>query len=412
MIRSFYNIVPDLPEPPSPMMANGREVSEEELSKLFPSEVAKQEFNHERFVHMPLELARLYEELLKRPRPLHRAYGLERKLGLRNTRIYYKREDMSATGSHKLNTALAQLYYANQDGIKLVATETGAGQWGTAVAFASQLFGIGAEIFMVRASYEQKPLRVKFMKLFGANVNPSPSNRTEAGRRLASSHSGSLGIAISEAVEFAMEHGGKYMLGSVLNAVLMHQTVIGLEAMEQMKEIGDRPTHIVGCVGGGSNFAGLAYPFYGLSSTRPELIAAEPAEVPTMTKGRYEYDYADTAGIVPQLKMHTLGHEFQPPPIAAGGLRYHGLAPTLSVLVRHADVRSVAIPEKEALAAGLLFARSEGVVPALETAHAVAAAIRIAKSDSGDAIVIGFSGHGLLQLRAYEKAAMCMAKKH
>lgn len=352
--------------------------------------------------------------LIWRPTPLVRAKRLEEFLKT-PARIYYKFEGVSPPGSHKPNTAVAQLYYASKEGAVRVTTETGAGQWGSSVAFASALFGIKATVYMVKSSYFQKPYRRVLMELWGAEVVPSPSDRTEAGKRYLSedpNHPGSLGIAISEAVEDAVKSGAKYVLGSVLNHVLIHQTVIGLEAVEQMRQLGDYPDYVVGACGGGSSFSGLFWPFYyekksGRAEKDVKFIAVEPAAVPTLTRGEYLYDYGDSAGLTPLIKMYTIGHVYKPPPIHAGGLRYHGCAPTLSLLVDEGEVSAVAYGQKEVFQAAQLFAAVEGVVPAPESAHAVKAAIELAleakRRGEGATILFNMSGHGLLDLAAYDE---------
>ena len=348
--------------------------------------------------------------LIWRPTPLVRAKRLEEFLKT-PARIYYKFEGVSPPGSHKPNTAVAQLYYASKEGAVRVTTETGAGQWGSSVAFASALFGIKATVYMVKSSYFQKPYRRVLMELWGAEVVPSPSDRTEAGKRYLSedpNHPGSLGIAISEAD--AVKSGAKYVLGSVLNHVLIHQTVIGLEAVEQMRQLGDYPDYVVGACGGGSSFSGLFWPFYyekksGRAEKDVKFIAVEPAAVPTLTRGEYLYDYGDSAGLTPLIKMYTIGHVYKPPPIHAGGLRYHGCGPTLSLLVDEGEVSAVAYGQKEVFQAAQLFAAVEGVVPAPESAHAVKAAIELALEAKrrGATILFNMSGHGLLDLAAYDE---------
>ena len=406
----FYNIVPHLPEKLPPYIGeDGKPLGRKAFEGIFPKEVAKQEFSDEVFVKVPEELEELYIKVARRPRPLQRAKRLERKLRLSKTKIYMKREDLSPTGSHKLNTALAQLYYAREE-TDLVTTETGAGQWGSAVALASSVLGIRAEVFMVRVSYEQKPLRKQLMEIYNASVYPSPSQLTEVGKRFIEEgkEKGSLGIAIAEALERAASEGGKYVLGSVLNAVLMHQTIIGEEALKQMEEEGEEPTDVVACFGGGSNFGGIAFPFYREYYRRGKeisFIAAEPKEVPSLTRGKYMYDYGDSAKLTPRMKMYSLGFSFMPPPIYAGGLRYHGASPIVSLLAKHRIVEARAYSEEEAREAALLFANAEGLVVAPETAHAIAAAIERAKErekDGGGVILVNISGHGLLDLSFYE----------
>ncbi len=413
--KSWYNLPADLPEPlPPPLDPERREpIGPEALEPIFPKELIRQEVSRERFLPIPEEVREAYL-LLNRPSPLQRAHRLERYLRT-PARIYFKREDLSPTGSHKSNTAFAQAYYNRREGTERLVTETGAGQWGTALALAAKQFGLACTVFMVRASYDQKPYRRVVMNLYGAEVTPSPSERTEFGRGLLArqpDHPGSLGIAISEALEHALgSPGTKYALGSVLNHVLLHQSVIGLEAQRQFEKIDVRPDHIIGCVGGGSNFAGFAYPFLGerLRSGRgedgPQFLAVEPVDIPSMTRGRYEYDFGDSAQRTPLLKMYTLGSSFVPSPIHAGGLRYHGAAPSLSALVDRGLVRAIAVGEAESFEAGRIFAATEGIVPAPESNHAVRAAIdlAIAAKRSGEPTTIAFnlSGGGLLDLAGY-----------
>ncbi|MEM1518645.1 MAG: TrpB-like pyridoxal phosphate-dependent enzyme [Pyrobaculum sp.] len=413
MPRMWYNIVPDLPKPLPPYLKpSGDPVRPEEFEVLFVKELVRQEFSKDRWIPIPEEVREVY--LIWRPTPLVRAKRLEEFLKT-PARIYYKFEGVSPPGSHKPNTAVAQLYYASKEGAVRVTTETGAGQWGSSVAFASALFGIKATVYMVKSSYFQKPYRRVLMELWGAEVVPSPSDRTEAGKRYLSedpNHPGSLGIAISEAVEDAVKSGAKYVLGSVLNHVLIHQTVIGLEAVEQMRQLGDYPDYVVGACGGGSSFSGLFWPFYyekksGRAEKDVKFIAVEPAAVPTLTRGEYLYDYGDSAGLTPLIKMYTIGHVYKPPPIHAGGLRYHGCAPTLSLLVDEGEVSAVAYGQKEVFQAAQLFAAVEGVVPAPESAHAVKAAIELAleakRRGEGATILFNMSGHGLLDLAAYDE---------
>ena len=409
----WYNIVPDLPKPLPPYLKpSGEPVSPREFEVLFARELVRQEFSQERWIPIPSEVWDVY--LTWRPTPLVRARRLEDALKT-PARIYYKFEGVSPPGSHKPNTAVAQLYYVAKEGVGRVTTETGAGQWGSSVAFAASLFGVKSTVYMVRASYLQKPYRRVLMELWGAEVVPSPSDRTEAGRRFLAedpSHPGSLGIAISEAVEDAVRSGAKYVLGSVLNHVLIHQTVIGLEALEQIRQFGDYPDYVVGACGGGSSFSGLFWPFYwekkwGRAEKDVKFIAVEPAAVPTLTRGRYMYDFGDTAGLTPLIKMHTVGHGYKPPPIHAGGLRYHGCAPTLSLLVAEGEVGAVAYRQSEVFEAARLFATTEGFVPAPESAHAVKAAVDLAleakRSGREVTILFNLSGHGLLDLSAYDE---------
>ncbi|MCU7786958.1 TrpB-like pyridoxal phosphate-dependent enzyme [Pyrobaculum sp. 3827-6] len=411
--RSWYNIVPDLPKPLPPYLKpNGEPVAPHEFEILFAKELVRQEFSKERWIPIPTEVRDVY--LIWRPTPLIRAKRLEALLKT-PARIYYKFEGVSPPGSHKPNTAVAQLYYVSREGVQRVTTETGAGQWGSSVAFAASLFGVKATVYMVRASYTQKPYRRVLMELWGAEVAPSPSDRTEAGRKYLAedpSHPGSLGIAISEAVEDAVRSGAKYVLGSVLNHVLIHQTVIGLEALEQIRYFGDYPDYVVGACGGGSSFSGLFWPFYyekkaGKAEKDVKFLAVEPAAVPTLTRGEYLYDFGDTAGLTPLIKMHTVGHTYKPPPIHAGGLRYHGCAPTLSLLVEEGEVGAAAYRQTEVFEAARLFAAAEGVVPAPESAHAVKAAVELAlkakREGTPVTILFNMSGHGLLDLSAYDE---------
>ncbi len=409
----WYNILPVLPEqPPPPLKPDGKPVKPRDLEPLFPKNIINQEFSMENYVSIPSEVREAYLEI-GRPTPLLRAKRLEKLLDT-PARIYYKYEGATPTGSHKVNTAIAQAYYNSVEGVRRLTTETGAGQWGSALALASAMFGLKLRVYMVRVSYEQKPYRRILMEVYGAEVVPSPSPYTMSGKSILEkdpSNPGSLGIAISEAIEDALSRDDtKYSLGSVLNHVLLHQTVIGLEAKKQLELIGEEePDVIVGCVGGGSNFAGLAYPFIedkikGKSTAK--FIAVEPRAVPTMTRGVYTYDYGDTAGLTPLLKMHTLGHNYIPPPIHAGGLRYHGVAPTLSILVNHGIIEPVAYGQLEVFEAAKLFARTEGIVPAPESAHAVKAvideALKAKKNRESKVILFNLSGHGLLDLKGYQ----------
>ncbi|MEM1749307.1 MAG: TrpB-like pyridoxal phosphate-dependent enzyme [Desulfurococcaceae archaeon] len=412
--KHWYNIVPDLPEPLPPMLKpDGAPVKPSELSSLFPRKLVEQEFSSTRFIDIPSELMELYVEL-GRPTPILRALRLEKHLNT-PAKIYYKYEGVLPTGSHKINTAVAQAYFNKLDGVERLTTETGAGQWGSALALAGALFGLKIRVYMVKASYEQKPYRRILMEIYGAEVVPSPSNYTNSGRAVLSEkpdHPGSLGIAISEAIEDAVTSlNTKYSLGSVLNHVLMHQTVIGLEALKQLELIGEElPDYVVGCVGGGSNFAGLAYPFYYECIVKGckrdlRMVAVEPRAVPSMTRGIYAYDHGDTAKLTPLIKMFTIGHKYVPAPIHAGGLRYHGLAPTLAVLVKNNVVEPRAYHQVEVFRAAQLFAQTEGVVPAPESAHAVKAVVDIAleakKTGERPVIVFNMSGHGLLDLAGY-----------
>ncbi len=408
----WYNIAADLPTPPPPPLhpATHQPIGPEALAPLFPLELIKQEVSTERYIEIPEEVRRIYS--IWRPSPLIRATFLEQALQT-PAHIYYKYEGVSPSGSHKPNTAVAQAYYNKQEGVKRIATETGAGQWGSSLAFACQLFGIECKVYMVRISYNQKPYRRSLMQVWGATVVPSPSPDTEAGRKILAEdpeNSGSLGIAISEAVEdAAMREDTKYSLGSVLNHVLLHQTVIGQEAIAQMEMAGEYPDVVIGCAGGGSNAAGLIFPFMkdrlaGKTSTR--FLAVEPASCPSLTKGEYRYDFGDTAGLTPLMKMYTLGHTFMPPGIHAGGLRYHAMAPLICHLYDQGYIEARAYPQNACFEAATLFARTEGIVPAPESSHAIRAAIdeAIQAREEGRTRVILFnlSGHGLLDLQAYD----------
>jgi tryptophan synthase beta chain len=409
----WYNILADLPSPAPPVLhpGTGQPIGPQDLAPLFPMEIIRQEVSTERWVPIPDEVREVYK--LWRPSPLIRARRLERALQT-PAHIYYKYEGVSPAGSHKPNTAVAQAYYNRAEGTRRLATETGAGQWGSSLAFACSLFGLDCTVYMVKVSYDQKPYRRTMMQTYGAAVIASPSETTRAGRRVlaASPDSpGSLGIAISEAVEDAAGHEDThYSLGSVLNHVMLHQTVIGQEAQRQMELAGEAPDVVIGCVGGGSNFAGLAYPFVRekLNGARPDLrvLAVEPESCPTLTRGAYAYDFGDTVGLTPLVKMYTLGHDFVPPGIHAGGLRYHGDAPSLSQLVHEGVIEARAYHQLPCFEAAVQFARSEGIIPAPETAHAVRAAIDVALEarEAGERRVVLFnlSGHGHFDMGAYE----------
>ncbi len=409
---TWYNIIPDLPTPPPPPLHPGtmQPVGPEDLAPLFPMALIEQEVTSQRFVEIPGGVLDVYRQW--RPTPLFRAHRLEQALGT-PARIYYKYEGVSPAGSHKPNTAVPQAYYNAVEGIRKLTTETGAGQWGTALAFACALYGLECEVWQVGASYDSKPYRRLMIEAFGGSVHRSPSELTEVGRKLAedpNNYSGSLGIAISEAVEVAATHEDvRYALGSVLNHVLLHQTVIGEEALLQLEMAGDTPTHIVGCTGGGSNFAGLSFPFLReklAGKISPQIIAAEPASCPSLTRGVYAYDFGDTAGMTPLMKMHTLGHDFIPDPIHAGGLRYHGMAPLISHIYEEGLMDAVAVPQTECFAAAVQFARTEGIVPAPEPTHALALAVREAlkAKETGEETVIltALCGHGHFDLPAYD----------
>jgi tryptophan synthase beta chain len=406
---SWVNLAADLPpDGPTPLHpATWGQLGPEDLAPLFPMALIEQEVSRESEIAIPDEV----REVLKlwRPTPLYRARGLERELDT-PARIYYKYEGVSPAGSHKPNTAVAQAYYNREQGIRKLATETGAGQWGSALALACQLFGLECEVFMVGVSYDQKPYRRAMIETWGGTVHRSPSELTEAGRSQAEHPSGSLGIAISEAVEVAAgAEDTNYSLGSVLNHVCLHQTVIGQEAVAQMELAGEQPDVVVGCVGGGSNFAGLAYPFVRRCLRDQQgirFLAAEPAACPTLTRGRYAYDFGDTVGMTPLLPMYTLGHDFVPPPVHAGGLRYHGEAPSLSALVKNGIVEATAIAQTAAFEAAVRFARCEGIIPGPEPAHAIRAAFDEAEAakQAGEerVILIGLSGHGHFDMSAYD----------
>lgn len=413
MPKQWYNILADLPSPLDPPLhpATKKPVSPDDLHAIFPMELIRQEMSPQRYIDIPEEVAEILR--LWRPSPLYRAARLEKALKT-PAQIYYKYEGVSPPGSHKPNTSVPQAYYNMKEGIERIATETGAGQWGSALAFATQQFGMACTIYMVRSSYAQKPYRKIMMQVWGAECIPSPSTRTNAGRMILEKYpdtSGSLGIAISEAVEDAATHKNtNYSLGSVLNHVCMHQTVIGQEARLQLAKEDSYPDVVIGCVGGGSNFAGISLPFAGdkLTGKQPDvdLVAVEPAACPTLTKGVYTYDYGDVAGLTPLLKMYTLGHDFIPPAIHAGGLRYHGDSPLVSRLVHDGVMRAVAYHQNEVFDAAQLFAQSEGIIIAPETAHAVKAVIDEALQcrESGEEKVILFnnSGHGNFDLSAYD----------
>jgi tryptophan synthase beta chain len=414
---AWLNIMPSIAQagmrPLPPLHPGTHEpVTPDLLAPLFPEALILQEVSTDPWIDIPGGVLDIYR--LWRPTPLQRATRLEEALQT-TARIYFKYEGVSPAGSHKPNTAVAQAYYNKEAGTKRLSTETGAGQWGSALAMASRFFGIDCQVFMVRASYDQKPYRRVFMETFGAEVVPSPSPTTQAGKAVLeadAASTGSLGIAISEAIEVAATSGGsvKYSLGSVLNHVLLHQTVIGLEAKAQMELAGDAPDVVVGCVGGGSNYAGLAYPFLAdrLSGARPKVrfLATEPAACPTLTKGRFAFDFADTGRMTPLLPMYTLGHTFVPAPVHAGGLRYHGDSPSLSLLVKHGHVEAAAYSQNAVFDAAVQFAHTEGIVAAPESAHAIRGAIdeAVAARDAGEerVILFGLSGHGAFDMQAYD----------
>ncbi|NYH92754.1 TrpB-like pyridoxal phosphate-dependent enzyme [Actinopolymorpha rutila] len=409
--RQWYNLLADLPSPPPPVLHPGTKepVGPDDLAPLFPKDLIAQEVTTERYVDIPEEVLEVYR--LWRPSPLYRAHRLEKALGT-PAKIFYKYEGVSPAGSHKPNTAVPQAYYNALAGVRRLTTETGAGQWGTALAFACSQFGLDCEVWQVRASYDQKPYRKAMIETFGGVVHPSPSDLTEAGRAVLAKDSespGSLGIAISEAVEVAAgAPDTNYALGSVLNHVLLHQTVIGEEALAQFAKVGLTPDLIVGCTGGGSNFAGLAFPFLRekLSGRMDVAVrAVEPASCPSLTKGVYAYDFGDTAGMTPLMKMHTLGHDFVPDPIHAGGLRYHGMSPLLSHVYELGLFEAEARTQRECFEAGVRFARAEGIVPAPEPTHALAScieeALRCKETGEEKVILTALCGHGHLDLAAY-----------
>jgi tryptophan synthase beta chain len=411
--KYWYNIQADLPTPLDPPLnpATGEPINPKDLEPVFPKSLIQQEISTERWIPIPEEVREIYR--IWRPTPLYRAERLERALKT-PARIYYKWEGVSPPGSHKPNTSVAQAYFNKKEGIERLTTETGAGQWGSALSFATMLFDMKCTVYMVRASYEQKPYRRILMETWGAECIPSPSDRTQFGRKVLQEDSncpGSLGIAISEAIEDAVTHPNtKYSLGSVLNHVLLHQTVIGLEAKAQLEKIGEYPDILVGCVGGGSNFSGLSFPFLAdkLTGKKPGLraISCEPKACPTLTKGVYTYDFGDTARMTPLLKMYTLGHTFIPAPIHAGGLRYHGDAPLLCKLTKEGYMEAVGYHQNEVFEAARIFARAEGFVVAPETAHAIKAvvdeAVRCREKGEEKVILFNNSGHGLLDLAAWD----------
>jgi tryptophan synthase beta chain len=411
--HSWYNIQADLPRPLPPVLHPGTKqpVGPDDLAPLFPMALIMQEVSQDRYVDIPEEVREIYK--LWRPTPLMRARRLEKALDT-PAHIYYKYEGVSPSGSHKLNTATPQAFYNKQEGVSGLTTETGAGQWGTALSQACNFFGLSCEVYMVKISYQQKPHRRTIMQTFGANVYASPSDRTNSGRAILAKSpdsTGSLGIAISEAVEAAATSGGKYKyaLGSVLNHVLMHQTVIGQEALKQLELAGEFPDIVIGCAGGGSNFGGVALPFVQKKlkeGKNTRIIAVEPAACPSLTRGKYAYDFGDTVGVAPLVKMYTLGHDFVPAPLHAGGLRYHGMASIVCELYNQGIIEATAIPQLETFRAATQFLRAEGIVPAPEPSHAIAAAIQEAlkAKESGEKKVILFNlcGHGHFDMTAYE----------
>lgn len=414
MPTQWYNIVADMPTRPLPPLhpATGQPVTKAQMQTLFADELIEQEMSIERFIDIPEEVQELYR--IWRPTPLVRAYSLERALDT-PARIYFKNESVSPAGSHKPNTAAPQAYYNYKQGIRRLTTETGAGQWGASIAFAARHYGIDLQVFMVRVSYDQKPYRRLMMQTWGARCAASPSTLTASGRAALERDpacSGSLGLAISEAVEMALQHpeDTRYCLGSVLNHVLLHQTVIGQEAVAQMEMADAEPDIVIGCFGGGSNFAGLGFPFLRKNLTegkRIRVVAVEPASCPKLTRGEFRYDFGDTAGYTPLIPMYTLGHDFQPSDIHAGGLRYHGAGAIVSQLLRDGLIEAQSVPQTETLGAGILFAETEGIIPAPESTHAIAAAIREAlrakEEGTPKTILFNLSGNGVIDLYAYEQ---------
>jgi len=410
--QEWYNIIPDLPRPLDPPLhpETYQPITPDLLAPIFPMELIRQEVSQERWIPIPDDVRRIYQ--VWRPTPLIRATALEKALKT-PARIYYKHEGVSPPGSHKPNTAVPQAYYNKQEGISRLATETGAGQWGSALAFAACMFGLKCTVYMVKVSYQQKPYRKSFMQSFGAEVFASPTDLTDSGRAILAEDPdcpGSLGIAISEAVEDAVKHDDtRYSLGSVLNHVLLHQTVVGLETEKQLALVDEKPDILIGCVGGGSNFAGFAYPFMKrkMEGNDLRIIAVEPTACPTLTRGRYAYDYGDTAHLTPVLKQYTLGHTFVPPGIHAGGLRYHGAAQSLCLLVHEKLIEAVAVYQTKVFDAAIQFTRTEGLLPAPETSHAIAVAIEEAlraKAEGKEKVIVfNCSGHGYFDLGAYDR---------
>ncbi|MBN2180251.1 MAG: TrpB-like pyridoxal phosphate-dependent enzyme [Deltaproteobacteria bacterium] len=409
--RQWYNIMADMPTPMSPPLhpGTGKPLAAEDMAAIFPMNLIEQEMSPDRWIDIPEEVLEKY--MLWRPSPLYRAYNLEKILDA-PVKIYYKHEGVSPAGSHKPNTAVAQAYYNKEFGIKKISTETGAGQWGSALSMACNMFGLECRVFMVRVSYDQKPYRRLMMQTWGGTCFPSPSEETETGRKVLAEHPdspGSLGIAISEAIEDAVGNGdARYSLGSVLNHVLLHQTIIGLEAQKQLEKVGDYPDVVIGCAGGGSNFAGLALPFARdkIHGKDISIIAAEPSSCPTLTMAPFGYDFGDLAMSTPLLAMYSLGHDFVPAPIHAGGLRYHGMAPIISHLVKENIIEPRAYHQLETFEAGVQWARSEAFIPAPETNHAIASVIQEAnraKEEGKEKVILfNWSGHGLVDLASYD----------
>ena len=414
MPTAWYNIVADMPNKPMPCLdpQTKQPVTFEAMSRIFGEELVRQDLSTERYIEIPAEVQELSK--IWRPTPVVRAYNLERMLDT-PAKIYFKNEGVSPAGSHKPNTAIPQAYYNAKQGIKYLATETGGGQWGSAISLACQYFNIDLRVYMVKVSCQQKPYRKLLMNTWGANVIPSPSDTTKFGREVLAKDpecSGNLGMAISEAVESALEHGDttRYCLGSVMNHVLLHQTVIGEEAIKQMEMAGDEPDVVIGCFGGGSNFAGIGFPFIRrnlVEGKKTRVVAVEPASCPKLTRGEFQYDYGDTAGMTPMMPMYTLGHSFQPSDIHAGGLRYHGAGPIVSQLYKDGLMEAQSVQQLETFAAGMMFANSEGIVPAPESCHAIAVAVREAQKAKEEGkektILFNLSGHGMIDLYAYEQ---------
>jgi tryptophan synthase beta chain len=413
MPTNWYNIVADMPNKPQPMLHPGTKqpIKLEDMTPLFPVGLLKQEMSTDRWIEIPEEVQDIYK--VWRPTPLVRALHLEKYLDT-PAKIFFKNEGVSPAGSHKPNTAVPQAYYNALEGVKKLTTETGAGQWGSALAYACNIFGIELQVYMVRISYEQKPYRKMMMNTWGAKVIPSPSSFTDAGKAILAEDPespGSLGIAISEAVEMAAKNEDtKYSLGSVLNHVLLHQTIIGQEAIKQMEIAGEMPDVVIGCFGGGSNFAGISFPFLRMNFTegkKIKVVAVEPASCPKLTRGTFTYDFGDTIGMTPLIPMYTLGHRFIPASIHAGGLRYHGAGAIVSQLLKDKLIEATAIPQLETFEAGVLFARTEGIIPAPESTHAIAAAIREAKQakleGKAKTILFNLSGNGVIDLAAYDR---------
>ncbi|MGA7949725.1 MAG: TrpB-like pyridoxal phosphate-dependent enzyme [Thiobacillaceae bacterium] len=406
----WYNVVADMPNRPAPPLGpDGKPIGPEALAAIFPMALIEQEVSSERWIPIPEPVREAWR--LYRPSPLFRAHRLEAALGT-PARIYYKYEGVSPAGSHKVNTAIAQAYYNAQAGVKRLSTETGAGQWGSSLALAGQMYGIEVRVYMVKVSYDQKPFRRSMMQTWGAEVFASPTNMTESGRKILAEDPdcpGSLGIAISEAVEEAASRPDtNYALGSVLNHVCIHQSVIGLEAKKQFEKVGDYPDMIFAACGGGSNFSGAAFPFFAdkAAGRKVRLVAVEPASCPTLTRGHYAYDFGDTAGLTPLMLMYTLGHDFVPPGIHAGGLRYHGDSPLVSQLYKEGLIEAIAVPQLATFDAGVQFARTEGIIPAPESSHAIRAcideALRCKQSGEPKTLFFNLSGHGHFDMASYD----------